>query len=174
MRKGWKTAYNLTQQTGAGDGGIITIHTPTGNVGIPYAKLGDHRENYFPDYNFWNEIFQSRQGAWPEFRRSTENDSNFSLNRMREHISRPHKETTSDSAPLEEPRPVDEGTSEDLEIQRQSRSIHGDNDNDDLQEEGNSCHKEDGEDLSTQHHLLEKSIRSRLSHPRRPHGAPTS
>lgn len=40
MRKGWKTAYNLTQQTGAGDGGIITIHTPTGDVGIPYDKLG--------------------------------------------------------------------------------------------------------------------------------------
>lgn len=42
---------------------------------------------------------------------------------MREHISRPHKETTSDSAPLEEPRPVDEGTSEDLEIQRQEVSM---------------------------------------------------
>lgn len=83
---------------------------------------------------------------------------------MREHVPCPHKETTSDNAPLEGPRPVDEGTSEDLELQRQSRRIHGDNDNDDLQEEGNSCHKEGGGDLSSQHPLLEKSIRSRLSH----------
>ncbi|OWZ76366.1 hypothetical protein C365_05191 [Cryptococcus neoformans Bt85] len=172
VRKGWKTAYNLTQQTGAGDGGIITIHTPTGDADIPYDSLADHRERYCPDYNFWNEIFQSRQGARPLFRKSTDDDSNPSLNRMSEHVSRPHKEATSGNAPLEEPRSADEGTSEDR--QRQSRSIHGDNDNDDLQEEGNPCHEEDGGDLSSRHPLLEKSIRKRLGHPRRPHGQPAS
>ena len=78
------------------------------------------------------------------FRKSTDDDSNPSLNRMSEHVSCPHKETTSENAPLEEPRSVDEGTSEDRQCR--SRNIHGDNDNDDLQEEGNPCHEEDGGD----------------------------
>ncbi|OWZ60130.1 hypothetical protein C356_00346 [Cryptococcus neoformans c45] len=67
---------------------------------------------------------------------------------------------------------MDEGTSEGRQLQ--SRSIHGDNDNDDLREEGNPCHEEDGGNLSSRHPLLEKSIRRRLGHPRRPHGQPAS
>lgn len=94
--------------------------------------------------------------------KSTNSDSNPSLNCMREHVLRPHKETTSDNAPLEEPWSVDEGTSEDR--QHQSRSIYGDNDNDDLQEVGNSCHEEDEGDISSQHPLLDESIRRRLGH----------
>ncbi|UOH80992.1 hypothetical protein LQV05_003653 [Cryptococcus neoformans] len=136
----------MTNGAGAGDGDIITIHTPTGDADIPYDSLADHRECYCPDYNLWNEIFQSRQGARPLFRKSTDDDSNPSLNRMSEHVSCPHKEMISENAPLEEPR----------------------------SEEGNPCHEEDGGDLSSRHPLLEKSIRRRLGHPRRPHGQTAS
>ncbi|KAE8538201.1 hypothetical protein D1P53_005539 [Cryptococcus gattii VGV] len=67
VKRGWQTAYNLTHETGAGDGGTVTIHAPAGDVDIPYGNLSSHRERYCPDYNFWNEIFQSRHGPRPEF-----------------------------------------------------------------------------------------------------------
>ncbi|OWZ63079.1 hypothetical protein AYX15_04896 [Cryptococcus neoformans] len=123
MRKGWKTAYNLTQEM------ELELETETSSQSI-------HRQamRIFP---------------------------------MIVSLKRPLRTLL-----WEEPRSVDEGTSEDRQCQ--SRSIHGHNDNDDLQEDGNPCHEEDGGDLSSRHPLLEKSIRRRIGHPRRPHGQTAS
>ncbi|KAE8543327.1 hypothetical protein D1P53_000029 [Cryptococcus gattii VGV] len=61
--------------------------------------------------------------------------------------------------------------SDDLGRRRRRTSINGDDDSDDQQDE-NPSDEEDRRNLSSQHPLLEKSIRKRPHHARPPRGAP--